>query len=320
MAVNTQEVTMATLHTIYGSIHGATRAEYHSNGALRSCTAGEASPLATPWGVLIPQYTAAEVRRRQLPTIEFHDNGLLKSLPLEAQTMIQTPAGTMPAELVTFHETGALRRVFPLNGTLNGYWTQENEDALAMPVAMDTPLGRLEVPVVGVHFGTTGLMRSITLWPGTRLDVNTPAGRIPVRNGIAFHANGAIESVEPDMPVEIETPIGTIHAFNPDAVGICGDRNSLCFDAEGNIVHVATAMDCVQVILPDGRRVQHAPAVRESYCEEAANETVPMTFSFMKNRLQVCAGEVFEYSMGTCLFSIKRTLGGFTLPRFVCSL
>ncbi len=311
---------MQHVETLYGTIRNVSRVEYYPSGALMSCVAGEHSVLETPWGPLVPQYTSDEVRRRQLPTIQFYESGILKSLPLEEQTPILTPAGSMPAELITLHPNSALRRVFHLNGTLNGYWTQENETALATPVTVNTPLGILTTMVLGVHFTTAGSLRSLTLWPETKLTVNTPAGSMVVRNGIAFHADGSLESVEPNLPVEVTTPIGTVRAFNPDAVGITGDTNSLRFDADGVVTHVITAMDCIQVIAPDGTRVEHAPGLRASYCDEAANETVPMSLSFDQSKLCISAGELFEYSMEQCIFSIKRTLGGFTLPKFVCSL
>lgn len=311
---------MTTVQTLYGTIHNASRVEYYPSGALLSCIAGEASQLETPWGTLVPQYSTDEVRRRQLPAITFHENGILKSLPFETQTLIDTPAGKIPAEMITLHPNGALCRVFPLNGTLNGYWTQENETALAKPITLSTPLGKLFITIVGVHFCKSGTIRSLTLWPGTRMMVQTPAGRIAVRNGIAFHSNGKLESVEPDLPVEVDTPIGVIHAFNPDAVGITGDTNSLRFDEDGKITHVTTSMDCIQVIIPDGRRIEHAPPIRESYCEEAVREPVPMSLAFDAETLMLQSVEEFSYSLSSCVFSVKRTLGGFTLPKFVCSI
>ena len=40
------------------------------------------------------------------------------------------------AEQVSFYESGALKRIFPLNGTLSGYWTQEDEAKLATPLTL----------------------------------------------------------------------------------------------------------------------------------------------------------------------------------------
>ena len=55
----------------------------------------------------------------------------------------------MDAELVTFHADGSLRRVFPLNGKLSGYWTEADEGALAKAMELSTPLGEAMNPQGG---------------------------------------------------------------------------------------------------------------------------------------------------------------------------
>lgn len=311
---------MQNIETRYGIIRKASRIEYYPQGGIRSCMAGEFSPLTTPWGELVPQYSSDEPRRKKLPVMQFHPDGTLQSIPLEGQVSLVTHAGTIPTEMFTTYPDGSLRRVFPLNGTLNAYWTQEDEGTLVTPLHLHTPLGPLCVRLSSIHFSPTGAVRSLTLWPGETLSVATPAGAITVRNGIAFYEDGSLESVEPDCPVEVTTRIGVIRAFNPDAVGISGDVNSLRFDREGNIIHVTTAMDCVQVIEPDGRRIEHAPAMRDSYCDEAARESVPMSVSFDNDVLRIQSVQPYEYSVQEHIFSVKRSLGGFTLPKYVCSI
>ena len=73
----------------------------------------------------------------------FHESGRLKCLPLETQTIVATPAGDIPAEMLTFHPDGSLSRIFPLNGKLSGYWSQDDEAKLAAPLTMLTPVGVL---------------------------------------------------------------------------------------------------------------------------------------------------------------------------------
>jgi len=58
--------------------------------------------------------------------VHFYDNGALRHLPLETPTEVLTPAGPMLAELVTFHKSGEVSRVFPLNGKLSGEAASHN--------------------------------------------------------------------------------------------------------------------------------------------------------------------------------------------------
>ena len=83
--------------------------------------------ISTQYGDLIPQYTDDDLRKREILPVEYHPSGALKAVPLETQTIIATPAGDIPAELISFHENGTISRIFPLNGKLSGYWSQEDE-------------------------------------------------------------------------------------------------------------------------------------------------------------------------------------------------
>ena len=125
---------MDTVLTRYGEIPVAGCLEWHATGELMSCAPAGPALLETPFGALPPQHSTDDLRRRTVQAVHFYDNGVLRHLPLETRTGIQTPAGPLLAELVTFHRDGSLSRVFPLNGKLSGYWTQEDEGRLAEPV------------------------------------------------------------------------------------------------------------------------------------------------------------------------------------------
>ena len=180
--------------------------------------------------------------------------------------MVETPAGRLPAELVTFHANGAVARVFPLNGKLSGYWTEADEARLAETLTVSTPLGALAARIVAVAFDPAGGLRSLTFWPDEVVPVASPVGEIPVRLGVSFHPGGALRSVEPARPVPVATPIGPIKAYDPDAVGISGDDNSLEFAPDGGVVRVATIGTSVTVHLPDGSETVLSPGLRESIC------------------------------------------------------
>lgn len=232
--------------------------------------------ISTPYGDFIPQHTANELRRKEILPVEYHDNGVIKSLSLEKQVVVTTPAGDIPAELVSFHENGSLSRIFPLNGKLSGYWSQEDETALAEPVTLETPVGTIKARIIGASFYDNGALRSITFWPGDTVGVSTPAGFFETRIGISFTPDGKVKSVEPAKPTPVFTQAGEITAYDPDAVGVNGDDNSLVFDGNGEVVRVTTTLSLIKAVHPNGSTSIFKPGKRESLCSEAEEEVVPM--------------------------------------------
>ena len=280
---------MKTVQTRYGEIPVAGCLEWHDTGELKSCAPAGPALLGTSLGALPPQHSTDDLRRRTVQAVHFHENGVLKHLPLETPTEVMTPAGPMLAELVTFHKNGALARVFPLNGKLSGYWTQEDEGRLAGPVTLATPLGPVSARLIGACFSPAGVLRSLTLWPGETLDVATPAGLLAVRIGISFRAGGTIESVEPARPQSVVTPVGRVLAYDLDACGIHGDENSLAFAPDGSVSRIATSQTELVAVGPDGREQRFAPASRESLCGDSDREPVPMWLDFTPEHVAVRA-------------------------------
>lgn len=271
---------MPAIKTPFGVLETLSAIEFFPDGSVRSCIAAQACPLSTPLGTLVPQFSACNQRKRQLPAISFHQNGMIRNLPLEEQVMVPTPLGPLPAEQVTFYDSGAVKRVFPLNGTLSGYWTQEDEASLAAALSLDTPLGLVEVTPVSVYFGPKGNLRSMTLWPGTVLDVPTPLGSVAVRSGIAFYDSGVLRSVEPVRPVAVPTPLGELLAFDQDAIGICGDQNSLRFCENGALLGLTTAAHAFEVELENGRGKSLSPPLRRHPCDDERMEAGPIALEF----------------------------------------
>ena len=233
--------------------------------------------LTTRYGLLTPQYTTDDLRKRDLFPVEYHRSGTIKSVPLETQTNIETPAGTVPAELVSFHENGAINRIFPLNGKLSGYWNQEDEAGLAEPLTLNTPVGIVTARVLSLGFFENGALRSITLWPEETASIPTPQGMMEARIGISFTPDGKVQSLEPARPTPVKTVAGEITAYDFDAVGVNGDANSLAFDETGEVVRVSTTLTRLTAVTPDGRTTTFTPECRESLCSESEQEVVPMT-------------------------------------------
>lgn len=274
-------------------VHGTV--EYFGNGSIRSCAPAGKCLLDTEAGQLVPQFSTDDLRRKTVQAVHFHENGKVRSLPLEERTPVFTPVGIVSAEMLTFYESGKVKRVFPLNGKLSGYWTQEDEEQLAEPVAVDTPVGALCVKVISICFHESGAIRSITLWPGETVSVPTPSGKIKVRSGLSFSREGRLISLEPAEPTELNTRIGKVTAYDYDSVGINGDANSLVFDENGNIARVSSSLTSVAATHLSGRQSVFIPEYRDSLCGSGEKEVTPMTIVFGDTGIEIFNGPVPVY-------------------------
>lgn len=245
-------------------------------------------PITTQYGELIPQHTTDDLRKKEILPVTLHANGMHKSIPLEKETTITTPVGDISAELVTFHDNGTLNRIFPLNGKLSGYWGEADELELAKPITLRTSAGDITAKIISISFYDNETLRSLTFWPGEVVDVLTPAGPMKVHTGLSFSLNGALRSLEPASPTPISTIIGDITAFDPDAMGVNGDINSLVFDSHGNVKQVTTTLSRISVIHPDGQAILYKPLFRESYCSETEQEPIPMVIKIEEHTISIC--------------------------------
>ncbi|EKO39171.1 MAG: hypothetical protein B193_2131 [Solidesulfovibrio magneticus str. Maddingley MBC34] len=302
---------MDTIDTRYGPLPIEGPVERRPDGGARAAFLAAPAALATSIGRLVPQHSIDDARRMTKPPVTFHDNGQVRSLPLETRTVVKTPAGPLPAELVTFHDNGAVARVFPLNGKLSGYWTEADEAGLAEAIPLATPVGRLTAKWLAVAFDPEGRLRSLTLWPGEELSVPTPCGQLPARLGLSFHTGGTLRSIEPARPVEAPSPAGPIWAFDPDAVGIAGDDNSLAFTPDGETARLATVRTAVTVRLPDGSRRELAPKVRDSICGDGDHELTPLVLTFSPDAVAAAHGCAKPFAV------IPRSGAHFTARPFV---
>lgn len=242
---------------------------------------------STEAGELLAQHSTDDLRRKTLQPVSMYSNGKVKSLPLEDRTPVFTPVGIIEAEMVTFYKSGKLKRVFPLNGTLSGYWTQEDEGKLADPLTLETPVGPLCVKVISLCFYETGTLRSITFWPGEEPIVQTPAGPVRTRIGISFSPEGRIRSLEPAEPTPLQTSIGKITAYDSDAVGINGDSNSLVFDDEGRVAAMSSTLNMITARHYSGAEFVFVPELRDSLCSESEREIVPMRMIFDEQGIEI---------------------------------
>jgi hypothetical protein len=271
---------LKTGDTQYGFLKGMALPDYYENGVLRRCVLHEKNILCLPCGELVPQYKNDGKRKNLVKSITFYPSGKIASVVLQKISYVPTHLGKLPAEMITFHENGMIKRIFPTFGSINGFWTEEDERKISPQVKIVLPPVSFEKKVINISFYDSGTFESLTLWPKDTLIVHAPVGAIRSRIGFCFYKNGLLKSVEPCNPFEVNTPVGVIPAYDPDALGIDGKSNSLNFYEDGGIKSLVTSLAKVVVTDCDGRVHVNSPAYKSSDYFDGRQAVVPLKISF----------------------------------------
>jgi hypothetical protein len=296
---------MKTINTKYGFLSGFSSTELYPDGSLKECILSRYNTLTTPYGELVPQYENDGVRRRFTKSLSFFADGNLKSIALQNPAEIETSIGTFPAELLTFYESGRIKRLFPLNGKLSGFWNEADEYRLAQEFEFSFPFGGFNQKIIGVQFYETGAVKSITFWPKDWVRIQSPVGTIKVRNGISVYPEGSLKSLEPFQPTLVPTPIGAIEAYDVNAVGINGDINSLAFTSDGQVQGLLTSTAQITVT-GEHHKFIHQPGLSPSLFDDEKMETVPLKIEFSAGKIRFPGDSSREYDLQLCNFTIRR--------------
>jgi hypothetical protein len=217
-------------------MEGAQGVEWYPDGSLRGLMLHRENLVHLPCGDYVPNYHHDSARAKHVPSLGFYPSGSVRTARFDRPESVPLPGGgRLMAEKAVFHESGRLKRVFPLDGRISGFWSEKDERSLLEPVSLDLPFGRRRLFVSAVSFHETGGIRSVTLWPGEVIGIPVGGDELPCRIGFSLDVFGNLESLEPAVSIRIETPIGDIEAYDPDAIGVNADRNSLGFDREGKV-------------------------------------------------------------------------------------
>ncbi len=300
------QMIMTNTSTLYGELSGVEFRSLFSNGKMDGCLVTQPNTLTTPYGTLVPQYEAEDMGRRSVKPIYFYKDGSLKSIALQSQTNLETPVGSIPAELVTFHKSGSIKRIFPLDGKLSGFWGWKNEFALASEITINSPLGPLSAKMIGVQFYESGALKSITLWPGQNITIQTPIGEITVRKGLAFYESGAIRSFEPLKKIEIATPVGMITSYDNEPNGIHGDINSVQLTEDGSIEALSTVDHAVEVFLSEEISELFHPGGKNNVCGDERKVSVPMKVRFEKSKIMFHDNPKLSFDLAQCRFEVRQ--------------
>ena len=215
---------------------------------------------------------------------------------------LQTPLGVFEAELLTFYENGSINRLFPLNGQVDGYWSEKKEGELAKVLDFDLPVGKFSAKIISLHFYRSGALKSLTLWPGQRITIQTPVGRLRVRTGFSLYESGSLRSVEPSGAVELATPIGRVKAFDAEMLGMNADQNSIQFSPTGSLNSVKTIHTGLRVISADQVETIIEPLETTSLIDISEMRTVPMQIDFTESTVGVVAHHTFSFAVSTHTF------------------
>ncbi|MBS7526254.1 hypothetical protein KHM83_06160 [Fusibacter paucivorans] len=217
----------------------------YPNGDAWDAIAKKPLVIHTPYGTFTPRFKREESRQKFSKSISFHQSGALKSIVPQEQTSVMTPIGMYPAELVTFHKNGMVYRVFPLNGQIDGFWTEADEAKLAEAYDFDLQIGTFTAKIISIQFYDNGALKGVLLWPGEVIEIMTPQGLMPCRIGFNLYPDGSLKSFEPAKPVSIQSVIGVISAFDYEALGIHADSNAVVFSQEGELISVLTPLTTI---------------------------------------------------------------------------
>lgn len=201
---------------------------------------------------LFPRYSQPDARSRSKESVVRYEDGELKSIYLESISEIHTPIGILPAEYITFYRNEKIHRVFPVYGQISGFWTEVEEKELLTKSTVKIGDTLYSGMFSCICFYETGEVKSLTIWPGELIEVDTTYGKIVVRYGISFYKDGKMQSLEPEKSTVIEHRTGIYIAHNPFAIGVTGDDNSLCFDEEGKVVKLTTVLTGIRCIPSNG--------------------------------------------------------------------
>lgn len=271
-------------------IKGITSFTTYEGGELEECRLRDYNVIKTKYGDLIPQYMNPGIRRKDGRALAFYKNGMLRSISLNEQTEITTTIGDYPAELVTFFEDGSIDSLFPLNGQLSFSWSEEEEGNLTQSFDFKFEFGSFAAKISGLRFYNNGNVRSLILWPGEIVEINSPIGKIPIRIGFKLFEDGKIESLEPAIPYEVNTSIGLIKAFDTLALAVDADRNSMRFDRQGNLISLVTSGDVVIVHNITGTKKLISSGLRLGLMEDDLVK-IPISISFHKDTVKIDNGK-----------------------------
>lgn len=291
------------METKYGILNGIEEAEYYSDGMLKSCKITREHIFKTKIGDLVPQYETRDERRKLTGTLQFYHSGDIMAISLDSQMQIETALGIVPAEKILFYEGEKIKRIFPLNGKLSGYWGELDEYKLAEKITLNSGENSITGKFISIAFYESGDLKSITLWPKEKLKLSTNIGEILCRKGISFYENMNVKSFEPYSEIKLSTPIGEIFSFNNEITGLHGDSNSIQYYNDGKIKSLYTCNTIIKI--REGIELKTiASDIKAGWCNELVKVPIAVKIDFLDDLVIFNEKDVFNRKK--CRFEIAR--------------
>lgn len=263
----------------YGELEGVTLIEKYDSGELECIKVEKKNKIIIDGISYTPRYTVDE-RKKEFSSIKLYKSGIIKSLDLEEKTKVSVAAGVFYVEKVVFYEGGELKRLFPLNGRIDGYWSEEDEYNLAETYSFNFKFAKLKAKVISIQLFKSGNIKSITLWPKEKIKINHNGKVINIRTGFSVYEDGALKTCEPDKPVKISTPIGDIEAYDKNSIGIHGENNSLKFSEDGSVIELTTSSNIIKIINKKGDAMVYSPKEIFLYANSEIKDLITVTLQF----------------------------------------
>ena len=285
-------------HTKAGLLSGVVGERVDKDGILRSCMFNRKNKISYHGEIYIPKYENEDFRTRYRDAATFYKNGKLKALYLNEQQEIDSPAGRIKAEFVSFYESGSFHRIFPVYGQIGGYWSESEEAVLLPSYVIEAGGQKIKAKFSCIGFYESGVVKSLTLWPGESVDVITPAGKIKIRFGISFYESGSVESVEPDKPAVITYNTCSFYSYDNHPIGIHGEKNSLGFYEDGTLKTLKSTVTAV-IVSHENEEIRIAPEKKISLTDIDTMEIFPVKIEFMNKSIRITdsGGSVHEFTL-----------------------
>lgn len=251
--------------TSYGILKGILSCDYNLDGEISSCVLNKKNEIVVGGKKLVSIYENYSVRRKDTFSVKFYEDGYIKAICLQDKEVINTTVGDFEVEKITFYNGEKIKRLFLLDGKLTGYWSEEDEYNLAVDYKFSLKFAEFTAKVISLQFYEDGNLKSLTLWPKEEVNIQAGGTLIPIRIGISLYNDGKLKSCEPKRPTKVKTIIGEITAYDINAIGIHGERNSLVFNEEGNISSLITSNDNIEIFDENDKLIKRYSPKRKQH-------------------------------------------------------
>lgn len=241
--------------------------EIFPDGSVRSGFPKKEYFFNTEYGKFRAQYTNDGARKQTINSLEFFPDGGLRKISLENQENIDTDYGEIPAELVLFYDTKKIRKIFPLNGRITGYWSEKDEYGLAKELEFNVGGREIKGKFINIEFYETGALKSLLLWSSERIQIEIGGKKVKVKNKISFYEDGEIKSVEPSEAFMLDTPIGKVNIVNGFSSGF-GYGSTILFAENGEVKQIQTTSEIFEVLRDKKLVAFIEPELNPSMCND----------------------------------------------------